>query len=101
MNSFKFVGTVFTPKNREDIIKTMSNGRKQLRIMIRQNENNSAYVSMYGDNLVNGKIPVYLKEEKGRRVVDFENRFDEERLKKISYASKYTVNVDNNEMEFI
>lgn len=101
MNSFKFVGTVFTPKSREDIIKTMNNGRKQLRIMIRQNENNSAYVSMYGDNLVNGKIPVYLKEEKGRRVVDFENRFDEERLKKISYASKYIVNVDNNEMEFI
>lgn len=101
MNNFRFVGTILKPRNREDIIKTTNSGRKQLRLMIRQNENNSAYVSMYGDSLVNGKIPVFLKNETGRRVVDFENRFDTERLSKISYASKYVVNVDNKEVEFI
>lgn len=101
MNTFQFIGRILKPKNKEDIIKTMGSGKKQLKLLIRQNESNSAYLNMYGDSLVNGKIPVYLKGETGRRVVNFENRFDEERLSKISYASKYTVNMEDKEVAFI
>ena len=44
---------------------------------------------------------MYLKGEKNRRVVDFENRFDENRLDKISYASKYIVDLGDKRVEFI
>ena len=60
MNTFKFIGTIPKPKEKNSIIRTISNGKKYLKLIINQNENNSAFIQMYGDNLFNGSIPVFL-----------------------------------------
>ena len=56
MNTFTFIGTIQKPKSKEDCIKTTSTGNKQLKLLIRENENNSAFVQMYGDTLIKGSI---------------------------------------------
>lgn len=99
MNTFKFIGTIpVSDKNK--IVKTTNNGNKQLRFIIKQNENNSAYVQMFGDRLYNGCIPVYFINE-GRKLIKFEDRNNLEIIKKAGKVSKYTINDGYNKNEFI
>ncbi len=101
MNTFIFIGTIQKPKSKEDCIKTTSTGNKQLKLLIRENENNSAFVQMYGDTLIKGSIPVWLSNQAGRTTINFEDRFKENILNKISYSSKYIINDGDNEKQFI
>lgn len=101
MNTFKFIGKISNPNKKENIVKITSNGKKQLKFLIKQNENNMAYPQMYGDNLFNGCVPVFLKNGKGRQLIDFESRFDKNILSQVSYASKYVINDGFSEVEYI
>lgn len=101
MNTFKFIGTIPKPSDKSQMIKTMSNGNKQFKILIRQNETNSAFVQMYSDTLFNGSIPVFFTSNNGRQLVNFEDRLDKDILNKISFASKYIINNGDTELEFI
>ncbi len=102
MNNFTFIGKIPKPKDKSNMIKTTSSGKRCLTLLIKQNNNNSAYVKMYSDNLVKGSIPVYLENSEGRRLVSFENRFDKDRLSKISFFSKYIIYMsDSEKYEFI
>lgn len=100
MNTFKFIGTIPKPKEKNSIIRTISNGKKYLKLIINQNESNSAFIQMYGDNLFNGSIPVFLN-SKNRTLIKFEDRFEENVLKEISYRSKYIINEGAGDIEFI
>lgn len=91
MNTFTFIGKIHKPSNKSNIIKTTSTGKKYLRLLIQQNENNSAYVQLYCDNLINGCIPVFIAGETGRKLIKFEDRLNGNILQKISYASKYVI----------
>lgn len=89
MNTFTFIGNIPKPLEKTNIIKTTSTGKKYLKLSIKQNENNSAYVYMYGDKLINGSIPVFI--DGNREFINYEDRFDESLLSKISYLSKYRI----------
>lgn len=99
MNTFIFVGKIKKPEKKEDIIKIGNNGKKYLRLNIRQNENNSATVYLYGEKLINGCIPVVIN--KKREMVKYEDRFNENILSKISFVSKFQTIVDGYIKNFI
>lgn len=101
MNRFEFVGTIPKPKDKSNMISATKSGKKYLKLLIRQNENNSAYVQLYGDTLYNGAIPVHVKNSSKRFTINFDNRFDENILSKVSYYDKYTIKHDNVAHEFI
>lgn len=98
MNTFNFIGTIL---KKDSLIKITSNGKKYLKFTIVENENNSAIVQMYGDNLIQGAIPVLMNKKNGRNLIKFEDRFDKDILRQISFASKYIVNEGNGDFEFI
>lgn len=97
MNTFTFIGKIKKPLDKADIIKTTSNGKKYLKMLIQQNENNSAYVQVYCDNLVNGRIPVFANNKMGRKFVNFEDRFNKTLLQEVSYSSKCIISTSNYE----
>ena len=101
MNTFDFIGKITVPSKKEGFIKRTSTNKKFIKVLVRQNENNSGYAYMYGDNLINGSIPVYSAKTKQRILVKYEDRFDNNILKDISYASKYKISHDNTNVEFI
>lgn len=101
MNTFDFIGKITVPSKKEDFIKRTSTNKKFIKVLVRQNENNSGYAYMYGDNLINGSIPVYSAKTKQRILVKYEDRFDNNIIKDISYASKYKISHDNTNVEFI
>lgn len=101
MNTFKFIGTIQKPTDKSQLVKISSNGTKQLKLLIKQSENNYAYVQMYGDKLYNGGIPVYFSSPNSRQSVKYEDRFDEDILKQIHSSSKYFIKDENKTLEFI
>ena len=62
MNTFRFIGTIIQLKDNKGI-KHLSNGSRVMKFMVKQNDNNSAFVQINGDTLNNGKISVYLKDK--------------------------------------
>lgn len=101
MNTFKFIGTIQKPTDKSQLVKISSNGIKQLKLLIRQNENNYAHAQMYGDKLYNGGIPVYFSSSNSRKLVKYEDRLNDEILSQINYTSKYFVRDGNKTLEFI
>ena len=101
MNTFKFIGTIPKPKSKDIIIKKTTNNKKYLKLLIRQNENNSAYVQMYGDNLIKNGISVFFKNTNKREIVNYDDRFNENILKNVSNISKYTIYHNDNKKDFI
>lgn len=99
MNTFIFIGKIKKPDKKEDIIKIGSNGKKYLRLNIRQNENNFATVYLYGDKLSNGCIPVVMN--KRREMIKYEDRLNKDILSQISFISKFQTCVDGYTQEFI
>lgn len=103
MNTFRFIGTIIQLKDNKGI-KHLSNGSRVMKFMVKQNNNNSAFVQINGDTLNNGKISVYLKDKQGRYYLSYDQRFDSEKLKQISFASKLITNLGttgNKDKEFI
>lgn len=101
MNSFDFIGRISIPKTKDEFIRKTNDGRKYISLLIKQNENNSARVNMYGDKLQNGKILAYYTPKKKMVPVPFDRRFEEKILKDISNISKYIIIHENTRYEFI
>lgn len=101
MNTFDFIGRISIPKNKEDFIKKTKNGTKYISFMVKQNENNSAFVHMYGDKLRNGQIPVRYIPTQGIEYIPYEKRFEEDILRNVYNRSKYILAYDNQRFEFI
>ena len=89
MNTFRFVGKLVKAK---DGSITDRGNCKILKFGIRQNENNIGFVQLTAFP-IRDKLYVYGNKGEGRFTIDSEKRFDEEVLKNISYASKYTTNI--------
>lgn len=89
MNTFRFVGKLVKAK---DGSITERGNCKILKFGIRQNENNIGFVQLTAFP-IRDKLYVYGNKGEGRFTIDSEKRFDEEVLKNISYASKYTTNI--------
>lgn len=104
MNSFEFIGKIIKPKDINQSVKVNSKGYKTMKLIIRQNETNSAYVQLNAEPNYKKQIAVRNKNSKKIEYVDYENRFDVEMLKNVSYVSKVTTNlgcVENTHREFI
>lgn len=101
MNTFRFIGVISKPLDKGNIIKKTNNNKKYLRFLIKQNENNSAYVQMYGDTLIKGGIPVYLENSNKREIIKYEDRFNEKILDNVSNMSKYTIYHNEKKKDFI
>lgn len=92
MNTFKFIGNIIEPKN--DFVRKTSSGRKVMKLIIKQNENNSAFVQIAADDVKNDGIYVFLKDDKTKRYkVPYERRLEDIVLNKVSYGSKYIINL--------
>ena len=89
MNTFRFVGKLVKAK---DGSITERGNCKILKFGIRQNENNIGFVQLTAFP-IRDKLYVYGNKGEGRFTIDSEKRFDEEVLKNVSYASKYTTNI--------
>lgn len=89
MNTFRFVGKLVKAKNGSI---TERGNCKILKFGIRQNENNIGFVQLTALP-IRDKLYVYGNKGEGRFIIDSEKRFDEEVLKNVSYASKYTTNI--------
>lgn len=89
MNTFRFVGKLVKAKNGSI---TERGNCKILKFGIRQNENNIGFVQLTALP-IRDKLYVYGNKGEGRFTIDSEKRFDEEVLKNVSYASKYTTNI--------
>lgn len=89
MNTFRFVGKLVKAK---DGSITDRGNCKILKFGIRQNENNIGFVQLTAFP-IRDKLYVYGNKGEGRFTIDSEKRFDEEVLKNVSYASKYTTNI--------
>ena len=89
MNTFRFVGKLVKAKNGSI---TERGNCKILKFGIRQNENNIGFVQLTALP-IRDKLYVCGNKGEGRFTIDSEKRFDEEVLKNISYASKYTTNI--------
>lgn len=90
MNSFEFIGTI---PNRDGLVKTNENG-KQLRFCIKQNEKNHAYVQLFGEKQFCSKFNVFLRD--GKRIdVSYDNRWNGDILRNVSYFSKYMLEGKN------
>ena len=76
MNTFRFIGNIIKPKG-ENFIKTMPSGNKIMKLIVKQNDMNFAYVQLNSNNIYNGSIPVMIYNRGGRQYVPYENRFDE------------------------
>lgn len=101
MNSFKFSGRISHP-NEQDFIKTTKDNKKYIGFYIRQNENNSAYVSLYGKNLsYDNTIPVLMKETGEKKYIPYSERKNKNILNNISNISKYTLSYSATKFEFI
>lgn len=103
MNTFEFIGKIILPKDGK-IIRTLPNGNKLMKLMMKQNETNSAFVQITSDYLYNGNIPVMMKNKGGRQLIPYEKRFDKDILNKISFVSKFVTNIgaiENEDIEFI
>ncbi len=101
MNTFDFIGKISIPYNKQDFIKRTSNNKKFIKLLIKQNECNSGYAYMYGDNLINGEIAVVSNKNKRKILVKFEERFDNNILDNVSYVSKYYIQHNNKVVQFI
>lgn len=100
MNTFRFVGKLVQSKD-----KTITNRGecKILKFGIKQNENNIGFVQLTAFP-VRDSIYVYSSQGKGRIAVDSSQRFENNILKQVSYASKYTTNIGtfgNETIEFL
>lgn len=89
MNTFRFVGKLVKAK---DGSITDRGNCKILKFGIRQNENNIGFVQLTAFP-IRDKLYVYGNKGEGHFTIDSEKRFDEEVLKNVSYASKYTTNI--------
>ena len=103
MNEFTFIGRIIKPKENQ-FIKKMPSGNKMMKLLIRQNETNSAYVQIASDLLYQGNIRVLLKNKGGRQLIPYEDRFDKKLLQNISPFSKVITNLstqNGEDIEFI
>lgn len=89
MNTFRFVGKLVKAKNGSI---TDRGNCKILKFGVRQNENNIGFVQLTAFP-IRDKLYVYENKGEGRFIIDSKKRFDEEVLKNVSYASKYTTNI--------
>lgn len=101
MNIFNFIGRISIPKDKTEFIKRTSNNKKFIKLLVKQNDSNSAYAYLYGDRLINGGISVISNKTKRKVIIPFDRRFDKDILEKISYASKYIIDYNGDILEFI
>lgn len=103
MNEFTFIGKIIKPKNNQ-FIRKMPSGNKIMRLLMIQNETNSAYVQLTSDLLYQGNISVLYKNKGGRHLIPYENRFDKKILQNVSMISKVITNLSTSngeDIEFI
>ena len=93
MNTFRFIGNIIKPKDGQ-FIKKLSNGNKIMKLIIRQNETNFAYVQLSSNNIYNGTIPVMIQNEGGRQSITYEDRFNEKLIQNVSPISKVVTNLN-------
>ena len=93
MNKFEFIGTIVRPKDTKSWVKTNSKGYRTLKMIVKQNDNNSAFIQVGAEP--NYKNELYVKSNVENKVVSipYEKRFDMEILKNTSYVSKIVTNV--------
>ena len=94
MNTFRFIGNIIKPKG-ENFIKTMPSGNKIMKLIVKQNDMNFAYVQLNSNNIYNGSIPVMIHNRGGRQYIPYEDRFDEKILKNVSPISKVVTNLNS------
>ncbi len=101
MNTFDFIGRISIPSDRQNFIKRTNNNKKFIKLLVKQNENNSGYAYMYGDTLSSGAIIVVSNRTKRKFLVPFEKRFDKDILNSVSYVSKYYIEYNHKKIQFI
>lgn len=101
MNTFNFIGNIIKPKEKEQYIKTNSKGYTTLKLIIKQNEGNTAFIQLNAEPSNKEFILVKDKITKSYRKIPYKERFDTEKIKDVSYISKYYTNISGKNLEFI
>ena len=87
MNTFNFIGNIIKPKEKEQYIKTNSKGYTTLKLIIKQNEGNTAFIQLNAEPSNKEFILVKDKITKKQNAIINDLKLDIKKLNQVGYVS--------------